>query len=79
MGWCSGTEIFDHVVKVILDTPDPFMERSTKRIVIAALIRSMIEHDWDCEHDSDYWEHPLVRLAFKEALSDWDWEEIENE
>lgn len=35
------------------------------------MIEVMWLHDWDCEPDSDYWEHPLVRECFKGLKPGW--------
>lgn len=74
MGWCSGTCIFDPVVKAILEQDAP---EEQKINVIKSLITALQDEDWDCETDSDYWKHPLVRRAFKETCPSWDWKDIE--
>ena len=74
MGWCSGTDIFDPVVNKVLQQD---IDDKQKTKIIIALIEALQEHDWDCESDSDYWEHPLVRKAFKKICPDWDWKDIE--
>lgn len=63
MGWCSGTDIFDPVVKHCLNSD---MTDEQKKGVIKALIPALWDGDWDCESDSDYWEHPLVQAVWKE-------------
>ena len=60
MGWCSGTITFDAAVKAIVE-PD-----ADKLTAIKALIECFEDQDWDCQEDSAYWEHPLVRQAFTE-------------
>lgn len=74
MGWCSGTEAFDPVVNKVLQQD---IEDNQKITIVIALIKALQNMDWDCESDSDYWEHPLVRKAFKKACPNWDWEDIE--
>lgn len=74
MGWCSGTEVFDPVVNKVLQQD---IGDANKTAIIIALIKALQDMDWDCESDSDYWEHTLVRKAFKKVCPDWDWEDIE--
>lgn len=67
MGWCSGTEIFDAVASALLDqekTPD-------KRAILSGLIDDLENMDWDCQSDSDYYDHPLVQELFREKHPDW--------
>lgn len=62
MGWCSGTVVFDAVCDALLseDKPD-------KKYAIKALIDALCDMDWDCENESDYWDHPLVKECFIET------------
>lgn len=71
MGFCSGTDIFDPVAKVVLETPDTFLLPATKRVILKALIDALEDHDWDCESDSQYWNHPMVREVFMEMHPGW--------
>ena len=64
MGWCSGTEIFDVVAGAVL-------EDLPKEEIIERLIEVMEDHDWDCQCDSDHWNHPIVRKIFMERNPDW--------
>jgi hypothetical protein len=74
MGWYSGTKVFDPVVRKLLSmatiTPDDQQE------LIVALIDALEERDWDCQSNSAYYEHPLVKAALLELHPDWfdDWE-----
>ena len=72
MGWCSATVIFDAVCDGLLAKRPP-SKASTVRQLIAALE----DGDWDCQQDSEYWSHPIVRAAMKELHPDWDWDDIE--
>lgn len=66
MGWCSGTVVFDAAVKAIIDP------NANKKYAIKALIEALEDLDWDCQTDSDYWEHPLVKECFIElGRKDW--------
>lgn len=60
MGWCSGTDVFDSIVSELLKKKPNRLE------IIKALIKALWYQDWDCELDSCYYDHPLVRKAFKE-------------
>lgn len=66
MGWCSGTEIFDKVVKAILEP-----KKIDKKEVIKEIITAFEDRDWDCQADSEYINHPLVKEAFIELDPDW--------
>ena len=66
MGWCSGTETFDVAVGGILNE-----DNMTPKDRIKMLIQAWQNMDWDCEQDSQYWNHPVVRQAFKELWPDW--------
>lgn len=69
MGWCSGTPIFDTVAKEILD--DAEISQSKKERILTSLIEAMWDHDWDCESESDYYDHPLVRSILMKLRPDW--------
>lgn len=64
MGWCSATIIFDKVVGALLDDKD-------KKEAIKALIEALEDNDWDCQSDSDYFDHPLIKEIFKELHPSW--------
>ena len=66
MGWCSGTEVFDAVAGALLDD-----KPVDKKTVLKNLIETLQDKDWDCESDSDYWEHPIIREIFIELEPDW--------
>ena len=67
MGWCSATEIFDNVAGALLDSDKP---KDTKE-VLTQLVGALEEGDWDCQSDSDYWDHPIVREIMKELHPHW--------
>lgn len=71
MGWCSGTEIFDRVVEILLE---PHLD---KKKIIKELLDVLEDQDWDCQQDSLYWDHPLVRKVFEEVHPKWFTEEGE--
>lgn len=72
MGRCSATEVFDPVTGFILayDLPD-----AVKLDLIKKLVDTLENYDWDCQSDSDYYEHPLVRQAMRELHPDDDWDD----
>lgn len=72
MGWCSGTEVFDNVAKFVLKSNLPDRD---KEDCLTALAEALEEQDWDCQNDSEFWEHPIVRNIMKELHPDWDWDE----
>lgn len=66
MGWCSGTRVFDAIAKALLKD-DNLDKKQTLKVVAEALR----EHDWDCERDSNYWNHPIVQDIFRELEPEW--------
>lgn len=62
MGWCSATEIFDLVVEPLLE--GEVTDKDKK--VIGELIIALEGNDWDCQQDSQYWYHPIVKQIYKE-------------
>ena len=77
MGWCSGTGVFDMVCNVVLVEGEIDKDKA-----IITLIRELEDSDWDCQSDSIYWDHPVVRKAFLAIHPDWDWDaedEVTNE
>lgn len=80
MGWCSGTGIFDDIMEAILNgSHEDFY--SYQKNIVEALTKAMWRHDWDCEPDSDYLFHPLVKEVFIELDSRWEdyFKEMEDE
>lgn len=66
MGWCSATRIFDPIVGALLnDKP------VDKRALIKMMASELEDMDWDCQSESEYWEHPMVRSIFREMHPDW--------
>lgn len=58
MGWSSGTDLFDTVMaELVKEGP------IDKVRVIRALLKAMEDEDWDCQNESEYWNHPLVQEA----------------
>lgn len=57
MGWCSGTPIFDTVCEEVLELSIP---QATKERILSKLIEAMEDHDWDCQGDSEYYDHQFV-------------------
>jgi hypothetical protein len=74
MGWSSGTEIFDPVVKKILNAG---LTDKEKTVIIKELIVRLTDADWDTECESLYFEHPLVKKIFKKLNPEWDWSEAD--
>lgn len=81
MGWCGGTDVFDPVVKQVLSTDLPDQK---KHDIILALINALFDQDYDCESESVYWKHPLIRKVliatktYKQSdFDEWDRESEE--
>jgi hypothetical protein len=72
MGWCSATPIFDKVAHFVLKTDAPDDE---KYEVLYVLADALENEDWDCQSDSDFFEHAIVQRIFKELHPDWEWED----
>jgi len=59
MGWANGTEIFDKVVKSLLEGDEEL--NSDKSItVIKVLVEALEDRDWDCQYESNYWSHYII-------------------
>ncbi len=71
MGWCSATVIFDNVCDGLLGEGK---DKQTPEQVIRALAVALEDGDWDCQPDSAYWGHPVVRKVMKELHPHWDWD-----
>lgn len=66
MGWCSATYIFDAIAGALLDDA-PVNKKQILKLVVDALE----EGDWDCQSDSEYYDHPLVKEIMKENHPGW--------
>lgn len=65
MGWCSsGTDIFDKVTRFVLESKT--LTEDDKGALLRVLIMALYDADWDCESDSRYFKHPLVRKIMKQ-------------
>lgn len=63
MGFGSGVQIFDDVMKVIFENDLP---ESKEKEIIKGLITALEDHDWDTQRDSEYYDYPQVQEAFME-------------
>lgn len=61
MGWYSGTEYFDAAAALLLGKPP-----KDKKAALKNLIQLFEGGDWDCEHDSAYFDHPLFQEVWRE-------------
>lgn len=59
MGWCSGTVVFDAVCDAILSN-----KKIDKQELLEQFISVLHDMDWDCEQESEYFNHPTVKKAF---------------
>ena len=64
MGWSGGTEIFDTVVKDVL-------EEKSKEEIIKNLLDALTDLDWDNVDESYYFDHPIVFKVIKETFPHW--------
>ena len=64
MGWSSGTEIFDTVVKDVL-------ENKSKNEIIKNLLGVLTDADWDTINESKYFNDPIVLEVIKEKFPEW--------
>lgn len=67
MGWCSATQIFDSVAAALLDEES----KNDVHSVLKELVIALEDNDWDCQCDSDYYEHPVVQSIMKELHQRW--------
>jgi hypothetical protein len=71
MGNCGLTEVFDPVIKVLLDN-----KQVKRKKVIKVLIQALEQKDWDCQTDSVYYEHPLVNKVFRDLYAEEEGDKI---
>lgn len=67
MGWGSATVIFDNVCKSLLKVDKPLTVEET----ICSLVIELENADWDCQQDSDYWNHPIVQKIMRKLHPNW--------
>lgn len=61
----SATSIFDAVASNLL----PFINQENRRMIkdtLKILAIELEDGDWDCQNESEYFEHPLVQEIFLE-------------
>lgn len=68
MGFCSGTDIFDHVAKAVFNSS---LSNDEQKEIITALVEALEDHDWDCHDDSAYIKHKVVHRVMHELHPDW--------
>ena len=67
MGWGSATVIFDNVCKSLLKVDKQLTVEET----ICSLVIELENADWDCQQDSDYWNHPIVQKIMRKLHPNW--------
>lgn len=75
MGWCSGTKIFDDVVKACREQLK--LSDDQEYTLLLALAQSLEDMDWDCQFDSDYVDDPVVEKVLRTLGHLEDAEDIE--
>ena len=69
MGWCSGTEVFDKVAGAVLNSK---LSKTDQHDILYILADSLSDTDWDCQSESEYWDHPPVQKVFEvDDYDDW--------
>lgn len=66
MGWCSATYIFDVMAEALLNN-----NPKEPKELLKHLAKILEDSDWDCQQDSDYWNHPVVQEIMKELHPNW--------
>lgn len=69
MGWSRGTEIFDTVAKEVLRLK--VLDPKQQHRILRALVIELESHDWDCLHESNYYDQKVVSAVFKELHPEW--------
>lgn len=69
MGWCSGTRVFDAIVTSIVDN---IADTGKQAKLITDLTEILEDMDWDCQYDSEYANHPIVKQVWHELYPDWE-------
>jgi len=65
MGWCSATDLFDEVLdRVLTEVKDP-------EEFVDWFYNYLADSDWDCEGDSEYYEHPYMQAAMRKRHPGW--------
>lgn len=71
MGWCSATPIFDAIGKYVLDSE---LSEEAQFGIMRTLADALENEDWDCQQDSAYYSHPIIKRVWKDLDPDWeDW------
>jgi hypothetical protein len=69
MGWCSGTLIFDKMAEFVINSPQSEVQ---KVATLAYLAESLENEDWDCQQDSRFYDHPIVKRVMRQLHPDWE-------
>ncbi|MFH1184527.1 MAG: hypothetical protein V1755_05750 [Chloroflexota bacterium] len=70
MGRCSATEVFDPVACLLLD-PDSDLSTENIQSILERLIVALEDYDWDCQQDSEYYNHPTVQKIMRKLHPKW--------
>jgi hypothetical protein len=69
MGWCSATPIFDKMAEFVINSPQ---SEDQKVATLAYLAGALENEDWDCQHDSRFYDHPLVKRVMRQLHPNWE-------
>lgn len=67
MGWCSGSDIWYPVAKVIIQMPEEILQEQGKVVILTELIKALLQRDWDCYGEDELWDLPVTQEALKAA------------
>lgn len=71
MGWASGTDIAEAVIKAVLEHVP---EAETRKKIYRPIVEAMEEADWDT-HNEVYTLDEVFDDLLREMHPDWDWDE----
>lgn len=66
MGWCTTTEIFDTVASALLEDNEV-----DKKNVLEIVISALEDGGWECQQDSEFYDHPVVQEIFRKLHPRW--------
>lgn len=68
MGWCNATFIFDDVAEFVIFCEE---DDEKKFVLLYKLAKALEEQDWDCQSDSNYYDHPIIEKVFQTLHPEW--------
>ncbi len=68
MGWSSGTRYFDAAAKIVFK----YVPEEKQKQEIEKLLILFNDGDWDGEYESNHWDNPIFKKAYKELNPDYE-------